>query len=496
MQYLLTNVRAWFTKTKSRKGGLLIEALMAISLFGLYAVAAFLLLITGQESSQTGASRVKGVLYAEQALEVAKIIGRTNFDNLTTGTHGYALTLDGEWVLSGSSITRYGYSTWLGVQPIDDNTKLVIARSAWKRGYQRSGTTVISMTLSNWRTTSTPMGDWSALTQTGVVNLTGSTMLNDVIVNGDYAYISSQLVGSGKGLMIYDISDPTSPTQVSTSFTLSGEAGKMAVKDNSLFAIVADGSDEVQVFDISDPTILTSGSSAVTGYNLPGGLNRGRSLYRKGNNLYVGASGDASESEFYSFSISSTGVLTLLDSLDLTDNPAVYDVYVADNYAYLATDRDVQEMMVVNISDPSNLVLWTAYNATDVHDGYAVRQAGTGYYLGRQAGGSIDEYALITGSGGIPSVSPSKTYGVDIGDSVNAMDLDLSGCYAFMATSFNNKELQIRSAKDKTVPEIAYINMPNDAQGVFYEGVNDLLYVTTNTGMAIFAPGSGTGSCI
>src|SRR3989344_2435735 len=68
--------------SRSRRGALIIEAMMAILLFGLFATAAFSGLITGQEGSRVGSDRVRGVFYAERGLEIAKTIRDGSFSTL------------------------------------------------------------------------------------------------------------------------------------------------------------------------------------------------------------------------------------------------------------------------------------------------------------------------------------------------------------------------------------------------------------------------------
>ena len=481
--------------TRVRPGTLLVEALMGIFLFGLFATASFLTLLTGQESSETGSDRVRGVYYTEQLLEVARSIRDRSFDDLTVGSHGYTIDQSGNWVLSGATTTRYGVSTYLVVNSLPNGRKGLTAHSSWKHGYHRSGATVLSLELVDWRTQGADgIRDWGNPSQTGSVVLTNtSATLNDVYVSGTAAYVTSDSVGDG--LYIYNVTDATNPTRISSTFTLSGEAHKPVIYSDTLFVAVEDGGDEIKAYDVTDPTSLTSSTPTLATYDIPGGINRAKALFAKNGTLYVGATGDASESEFYALDISSSGSITLLGSLNITGMPNIFDVYVRGNYAYLATSKDTQEMIVVDVSSPSSMSQHASYNATDVHDAYAVRSTSTGFYLGRTLGASIDEYVLVTGSGGTPSANVSNTYGADMAGVVNAMDVDPLGCYMFMATGFSTKELQIRTARYKTVVEEASVNLTNNANGVMYDLLKDRLYVTTNTGMLIFDPGTATGAC-
>jgi len=235
-------------------------------------------------------------------------------------------------------------------------------------------------------------------------------------------------------------------------------------------------------------------------YNLPGGDNRANALARNGGVLFAVTEYHNDQSEVYALNISTSGSISLLDDINLPDDPTIYDAYVYRNYLHVATDKDTQEMIVIDISNPTDMEAVAAYNGSDVHDAYAVRANGTGFYLGRFQGSSIDEYLLITGTEGNPSGDPLDTYGADMGSpgqgTVNAMDIDPVGCYAFMATDYQLKELQIRSARDKGVPEETYVDLDTDGQGIYYEMLTDRLYLTTSTGFHIFSPGPMTGACL
>ncbi len=492
-------LQAWRkASVRQRRGSLLVEAMLGIVLFGVFATATFLTLLTGQESSQEGADRIRGVHFTEQALEVAKAIRDRDFADIAVeGQHGFTLDEAGEWVLSGSSIERYGYTTSLFIHVIADDKIRAAARSTWKHGYHRSGATVLSTELTDWRSRSAGVGDWSNPSQAAELIVTGPPYLGGIAVAGDYAFVTS--AADGAGLYVFDVSDENAPFRVSTDFALPGGAQSPLVYNDTLYLVASEAGDEILAYDVSDPVSLNAATVPIASYDIPGGTNRGTALARKGTTLLAGALGDADESEFYALDISNPAQIMLTGEFNIAENPTVNDVYVSGIFAYLATASDIHEITIIDVSDPAAMQLHAAYNALDAHDGMAVRSSGTGFYLGRAAGAAIDEYLLITGSGGVPSTNPLNTYGADLGaageGAVNAMAVDTLGCYAFLATDYTYKEMQVRSARYKTIPEEAYIDLASDARGVFYDMMTDRLYVSTNTGFLIFTPGTG-GDCL
>src|SRR5690606_24190443 len=138
---------------------------------------------TGQESSQEGADRIRGIHFSEQAIEIAKSIRNRDFDALVPGQHGFTLNEDGEWILSGSTVERYGYATYLLVESIASDKVRVTARTRWKHGYHRSGATVLSLEMADWRTGAVGVGDWSQIAAAGDVVLSGLPLLGDIVVD-------------------------------------------------------------------------------------------------------------------------------------------------------------------------------------------------------------------------------------------------------------------------------------------------------------------------
>ena len=482
-----------------RRGSLLIEALLGIVLFAMFVTATFLTLLTGQESSQRGADRVRGIYYTQEALEVARSIRDGDFTELTAGQHGYSLDENGMWMFSGALLSREGYNTYLIVTPIIDEKVRITARTAWKHGYHHSGSTVLSLELTDWRNRAVGVGDWSNVTMAADLDLGvgGIPYLSDVIVAEDYAYVSSQL--EGDGLYIFDVAEAGSPLRLSSAFTLEATVHKPVIYRDVLYLAVENSGDELKAFDVSDPAALDGATTPRATYDILGGTDRAISLARRGGVLLVGAKGDADESEFYTFDISNPDAITPLGELNIADAPSINDIFVIGHYAYLATSADIQELMVIDISNPSSPAIHAAYNAIDVQDGTAICGTSTGFFLGRAQGNAIDEFLLITGSDGVPSTDPGDTYGADMGSigegHVNAMDTDLQGCYAFIGTDSSQKSLQIRNGRSTDITEEAYVTLSSPARGVHYDVMTDRLYVTTNTGFHIFTT-SGDGPCL
>jgi hypothetical protein len=111
----------------------------------------------------------------------------------------------------------------------------------------------------------------------------GVTNARSVAVQGNYAYVSSYNPISGSnGISVIDVSKPTAPVKVGTTFT-SGET--IGVITDSLVSgkylyVLSEETDELHRIDISDPVNLSSAGS-LSGFDNPAGLSLA------GNYIYV-----------------------------------------------------------------------------------------------------------------------------------------------------------------------------------------------------------------
>lgn len=171
----------------------------------------------------------------------------------------------------------------------------------------------------------------------------------NITVKGDYAFVAA----GPQGLQIVDIADPAKPRKVAALTT--SDARAVDYRDNYVY--LADGSRGMKVIDIAnlnEPRIAAAYESGP-----------GSSLELKGNIAYL---------------VTSSGLL-LLDVSE-PEKPVEYgfyaskqgeDVYIDDNYAYLA--EGYKGLTILDISDPANPI-----KVSSCPDVYAVGVAVRGRY--------------------------------------------------------------------------------------------------------------------
>jgi hypothetical protein len=99
-----------------------------------------------------------------------------------------------------------------------------------------------------------------------------------LFVSGNYVYVAD----GTDGLEIIDITDPSNPTEVGSYYNDSGEAYEVVVSDD--YAYVADGSDGLEIIDISTPSSPTKVGSYSDGED-------GFCVAINGNYVYFGDGG-------------------------------------------------------------------------------------------------------------------------------------------------------------------------------------------------------------
>ncbi len=257
-----------------------------------------------------------------------------------------------------------------------------------------------------------------------------------VAVEGDYAYV----VNSNGGLVVLDVTDPTTPDLAGYYDTASNAIG-VALAGN--YAYVADGSSGLQVVDISDPTNPFGAGSVVT-------VGAGMDVAVAGDHVYVadGAGGlqvvDVSAPP--SPSLVGAGVLS----------SDARDVAVAGDYVYVADRLD--GLLVYDVSDPALPSLVGSYDTAQSMYGVAV--VGDYAYVAYAGSG-----LLVLDVSDPTDPAPAGSYSA----AGSAREVVVSGNFAYMA-SFDGG-LQVIDVTDPTNPVgVQSYATAGSAQGLAVEG--------------------------
>ncbi len=471
--------------TAGRPGFLLLEIMLGIAVFGLFLAAAGLTILHGQEGTVSGGDRIRATYAAERALEAARTIRDGSFASLTAGTHGITLGPTNRWAFSGTESTfSGGYVTSLSISALASNWYALTSSVHWKHGHSRSGSVVIKTELTDWKGTQRA-GDWTSTDLDGSYTDPGAPYFNKVAVRGNYAYVTSEV--SGDGLYVFDITTTSSPSRVSSSFTLGAAGYGVAVRGDVLYVVTSDASQEIRAYDISGPTSLDAGD-LLASYNLPGSA-LGVSLAVRGSTLLLGATLDASQDELYAFDVSDPAAITLLDSLDT--GATVNALTASATGAYLATADAAAEMKAVRISSTGALSYPGSpdTNITSGEAGRSIALSGTSALLGRTKG-AIQEMTIINTAGG---TGPWYHEG---SGSLVGIGMDQARCYAFLAAESSPKAFQVVDLRSAGLSELAvYHSTTGQARGLLYDIIRDRVYLLTRRAFLILKPSSSVSVC-
>jgi len=161
-----------------RNGFSLLEIVIAVGIFAIFAPAVALLVLGGVKGITGNEQKIAAVDLAQEGLEAAESIRDYAWANLTTGAHGL-WNSNGYWEFNGTSETIGAYTRTVTVNSVDSDRRDIVANVTWSPGHSYSATT----RLTNWR--AGPVVGWVDSTS---AQFSGGTVHNvQVISQGDGA---------------------------------------------------------------------------------------------------------------------------------------------------------------------------------------------------------------------------------------------------------------------------------------------------------------------
>lgn len=477
------------TNISTRRGSLLLEAIIAIGVFSLFLAGIGLSLILGERSTIAGGDRTRAAFIAEEQLEAVRQMRNVDFDSVTVGQHGVTLSPSG-WVWSGSVIEKNGYTSTVSVTQAETDWLQVTSDVRWNFGNTRSGAVTLSTYITNWGKTAT-VGNWATATQVTKIDAVDTPNYQKIAITGTYAFVTSNTSGGGKGLYIFSIANPSAPVAVATSFDLGASAYDLTIANDRLYLATDDSAKEVQVFDIANPESLSS-ADLINSYDLPGNRTA-RAIAVYGDSVFVGTTDNGTDPQLYSIAMSETG--PMIEDSTLNMSGSIFALALQDGYAYAATGNNSGELEVADIFDPEDLVFapGNGIDITNTQDGNAIALSGTSALLGRMEGSTIDELILYDiGYSPVPSPPPGP-WTLEIGGNVNALAMIFGSKYAFVGSSKSSTQilvLDLVKFSQGLTPTVKTFNTSATVNGLAYDWLTDRLFAVSASSLFVFAPGS------
>lgn len=464
--------------TKNKKGQSLVELLLAMGLMAVFLPALLTGFVASREAKPQKEKRYAATMLLREAEEAARSVWEVSWDNIiTNGTYHPEISIVNDWSLvSGVENTSEGFERSIVISDVrrdvsgnivasggflDPTTKRLDVRVTWQEPIQGEIESIMYLTRYQGNTTWTQDTEVEFSegfnTNVSIVNnddgevelteSTGGTWLSPTIVDrydspnqtdgytvysvGNYLFLGSD------EFEILNISNPLNITLVGSTTVGSSAIYDIYVSGN--YAYLATNDAEFTVVDISDkssPTVADTLDLAQP--------NDGYAVFKSGNYAFLGRDATAAgQGEFYSIDVTDPTNVAISDSLEYGAD--VNAVFVSGNYAYLATDGN--ELEVVDVSDPTNLVSVANYNTPTNFNGEDVFVLGNYAYLLTSNDGGGPEFFVIDISN---PLSPSLLGSTNIGG--NANGVWVVGDYAFIANESPPTEFQVIDVSDKNNP--------------------------------------------
>lgn len=169
-----------------------------------------------------------------------------------------------------------------------------------------------------------------------------------------------------------------------------------------------------------------------------------------GSLAYITRSDAGASMDFAIYEVTNPEAPVFLDGVNLS--ASIYDVVVVGDFAYLATSHNSEEVMVLYVKDPTNIVKVGYYNLDSGSDARAISAIGTTVFVGTMqntsSGSHYEVHILVPNTTNSALVTFAQIGGYEVNEDVLGMDTQDSTL--FLATDNNTKELIILDASNPT----------------------------------------------
>ena len=472
----MPKVRLIFRRGQPRqqRGFLSMEVLLAAVIFGFLAVAVVGAFVYGRQSTAGSGEFDRATALADEGVEAVRNIRDAAYSNLVDGTYGLAQS-GGQWTLSGSSDTTGIFTRQVVISTVDSTRKSIATTVSWSTGGV-SHQVVATGRLTNWAASITPpTPTWPNSILAGSLDLTGTTAGFKVATSGSYAYVIRNVTGA-TNFFVVNISSPSAPT-LSGSLTLAGTPTNIAVSGNFVYVANSNGSGEMQIVNVITPTApaLSSTFNAAGTAGALGVAIRGTTAF-----LVRTSSTTTGTNEFLTINVATPTAPALLGSYN--NNINMNEVYVpaSGNFAYVATNSSTAEFLVVNIATLTAPTLQTSLNLSGSVAATTIAGVGSTVYVGRTS--TLASIDITTPTAPVALGTLTTTGSATIND----IDVDSAGLWAFLATANTTAEFQLVNITTPATMSVAHtVDVPGTTStlnGMAYNSTSDLVVGTGAAG--------------
>jgi len=393
------------------RGTTLLDAVLALTMFGIFAGFIVSILLVGQDSVLVSGKRQEAAMLAYEAAAAIENIIKDDFEGMVDGSYGLS-TSSNQYNLVADTIENIGiFNRTIDIAVIDYVSRAVVVTVSWTQNLQRSGSIVMAYNIYNWGlgriehdnkidldsglrnslkvndfSTSTAeivlarAADWSRNILYRTYNLPGTAIGRDTGIYRYYLYVMTDVNASGPELTRLDINN-LGVGEISVDKTW--DFGRSLYKgyfDNSLTKAYFASTDphEISIMDFT-----TNASSSI---NVAGTI-AANDVWVNGSKIFMVKANDASNPELEIYNTSGTRI----GSREIGANA---NMVIADSqYAYIVTASTTGELTIVDHTacsgtTPFSCPITRAYDMTGTSAGTALAHGtSTDWYIGRADGG-------------------------------------------------------------------------------------------------------------
>lgn len=489
-----------YLKLKEQAGATLVEVLVAIALTGIMLPALATALVSSHAGKASSIQQLQATSLMHEAIDATRNVREKGWTNIATDGTYHPVISGSTWALVNGSESISGFTRQVVISSVqrnasnvivssggttDPSTKHVVVTVSWTtptvgsvsndayftrwqnnttwvqttQGDFTAGTLTNTCAVSTCAAATQPNNSvqlqdspatWQLPSVIGSYNVTGSvsglTVFEATIGTTPYAF-----VGYSGGLAIVNVSNPASPTLVS-SYTAQGQVNGIYVVGTTAYLATSSDTAELVTLNVANPATPAMQDTL----NL-GDAGDANTVFVTGGFAYVGkvAAGLLNQ-EFFIVNVSNPANITQTGTLARL-NADINSIYVSGNFAYLATSQSNSQLRVVNVTtknSPSNAAtvnLGVTANKVDV-------SSGTYAYVATQSNGTAGEVRVYNVS--TPTAPSAVGSGYEVGGNVIGLDIDPANPnYLILATAVASKQAIILNIS--TPASISLVNNMN-----------------------------------
>jgi len=471
----------WQTKpffNRKSTGSALVEVLVALGVFVTLAAAGIGAISLTLNSDQMSYDRVRASQLATEGIEATQQIQHSDWNVLTSGTHGLFWSGHG-WSLQSSSdqqgkfqrsvavaiAERDGSGNIVTSGTPDPDTKKITSTASWPASPVRTETITYVTYLTNFfAPIMNNIGNWALPLRHAGINLTSTNDALHMTISGNYLYVT-RATGT-PNFMILDITDPLAPLVVGST-TLTNNLRQVAIWGDYAYVASTDNTREIQVVNVQTKTAPTF----LAFLNQPGN-NDAISLKVNNDTLYAGRQGS-----FLTYSISTPTAnnpgLSQLTNFNLGGRNTPVDFDIQNGQFCFATSNASAQIYCGSTASPATA---TSLTLTGNTAGTTVTRLNNTVFVGLE-NGNLAAVNISNGPSLISEISQLSTGGAIRSASA------ITGSKLVLVLSANSaKELQVINTNTPTsMTEYGFFNsasVPLQYNSILYHAPADVAYAS------------------